>query len=853
MMVHAVEEVNQRRELGNLTLGYHIVESCGDVTTALKNTQSFMTGNWITNADSGQQPSPPVLAVIGGYYSEISIAVTRQLNLESIPQISYGSTSGLLSDKTRFPSFMRTVPEDDHQARAIVEFLKSHNWTWVGVVTTDGEYGRYAVERLRQHATANGICFAFTSILPDFLNDGRLKSSIMSTINTIIQNENVKVIVSFAKSNHMMYILNDLLKDSRGRGKVWVASDNWSQSNNVLDTTTWKLSDVGTVFGTTLKSGNSSKFERFLQNLDPNQHKNNSFLTNYLKSKKDSASGSSSSVDSRNTAIEELINATYPYAVFSIELAVKAITQALKDVCSNKTCNSSTLQPLEFRKALQNANFSMDGRNYSFDKYGDLSSGYDVLLWKQTSPSSLDMNNIIGYYSIEGQTLTLNSDEKQELYRLTDGMISKCSKSCAPGQRKHSAEGQPVCCYECYKCPKNYFSNTTDSEICHPCDTKTHYSGEGSSICLDKKIVFMAWKDAYHIALLFFAALGALLTVVVGIIYLACWNTPIVRSSVNHICILLLFSLLCTFVSVVLFGGKPKDQQCQARQVLFGLSFTLSVSCILVKSFKIILAFEFDPITQSVLKKLYKPYLIIPASMAGQVVICATWLAFEPPEPKWKTKDNYRLMYCDEKLKPAFIAMLVYIGVLALICFGVAFKGRKLPQSFNDAKFITFSMLIYFIAWIIFIPVYVSYEDVYLPAVEMIVILISVYGILFCQFFTKCYIILFKKDANTEVAFRQDIRNYSMGNDKKDLGQWFASSGAINGINNPVFPMESLSTPGSSDPITVTISINHTTKPLSTSQVSNPIPTVLQNNFDLKKKQLQRYLSLPSSKGSGTW
>lgn len=144
MMVYAVEKVNQRHELGNLTLGYHIVDSCGDVTTALKNTQSFMrlnreyshdhavdlevchdkyscgivlkcgntahpwemeylqkgafllmhplTNVFVGNTDltSAQQSPPPVLAVIGGYYSEISIAVTRQLNLENIPQVWQG-------------------------------------------------------------------------------------------------------------------------------------------------------------------------------------------------------------------------------------------------------------------------------------------------------------------------------------------------------------------------------------------------------------------------------------------------------------------------------------------------------------------------------------------------------------------------------------------------------------------------------------------------------------------------------------------------------------------------------------------------------------------------------------------
>ncbi|XP_075315092.1 G-protein coupled receptor family C group 6 member A-like [Odontesthes bonariensis] len=479
----------------------------------------------------------------------------------------------------------------------------------------------------------------------------------------------------------------------------------------------------------------------------------------------------------------------------------------------------------------------MDNNTYSFDKNGDLHSGYDVILWKETSPSMLDMNYIVGHYDIENQMLTV--EKKQELYSLTKGVTSKCSKSCKPGKRKISADGQPSCCYQCESCPAGEFSNATDSTDCHPCKM-TEYSEAGDSYCKKKAAVYLKWENPFHIVILAFTALGALLTVVVGIIFSVYWKTPVVRSSVGPISILLLFSLLSTFGSVILFGGEPKDWQCMAQHALFGLSFTLSVSCILVKSFKIILAFEFDPDTKSVLNKLYKPYIIIPACMAGQVLICAVWLAVTPPQPKWQSRPTERLHFCHTRSKPAFGVMLGYIGFLALICLGIAFKGRKLPQSYNEAKFITFSMLIYSIAWIIFGPVYVTVTDnigssEYTPAVEMVVILISTYGILFCQFLTKCYIIVFKCEANTVNAFRQDVRNYSIGKDQISCSD---------GIQNPALSMESLSNPESSDPLTNwKLSANSTLTTVSSSSALNPALSAVS----FEKKQLQRYKSLPAS------
>lgn len=238
---------------------------------------------------------------------------------------------------------MRTVPEDDHQARAIVEILRSYQWNWIGVITTDSDYGRYAVERLRYHADKNNICFAYTRILPGVLNHHSIHDNIDSTIRTITENRNVSVIVSFVRSFHMMYLFRSLLNKPEGRGKVWVASDSWSQSSDVLNLTKFSLKDVGKIFGITLKSGNPSKMEQYLRNLDvnPDHHKNNAFLYEFLQEnwKNDSSNISN--------APEKLISMIYPYAILSIDLAFRAIVQAIADLCKDRDCRTRRLQPLE--------------------------------------------------------------------------------------------------------------------------------------------------------------------------------------------------------------------------------------------------------------------------------------------------------------------------------------------------------------------------------------------------------------------------------------------------------------------------------------------------------------------------
>lgn len=243
-------------------------------------------------------------------------------------QISYGSTTGILSDKSRFPAFMRTVPEDNYQAQAIVDFLADHGWNWVGLVTTDGDYGRYAAQRFQQHAERHGICISFSVVLSDILDDTSLKEEINSTVRHLEQNPNVRVVVSFAKPDHMMHIMQKLTTITTDR--VFIASDNWSTSGSVIGNRT--LREIGTVIGFTLKSGKTSHFERYLEGLDPNPaaHDANTILRHYLWMQ-----GKGLAQPELGKTLKRRI---YPYSMFSVGLAVRAIARAVANLCADRDC-----------------------------------------------------------------------------------------------------------------------------------------------------------------------------------------------------------------------------------------------------------------------------------------------------------------------------------------------------------------------------------------------------------------------------------------------------------------------------------------------------------------------------------
>ncbi|XP_076009981.1 G-protein coupled receptor family C group 6 member A isoform X2 [Genypterus blacodes] len=718
-MINAVETMNKSPLLDDVgvTLGYKIYDSCSDVSMALKATAEFTQQ---TDSDCGRERNTstfdhPVLVVVGASQSEMSIAIARQLTLKMIPQISYSSTAVILSDRNRFPAFMRTVPNDNYQTAAMVRLLSNYGWNWA--------------------------------------------------VETIHNNSKVHVIVSFSKPTDMRDLFRDLRVEALRSGqksirRMWVASDSWSSSSHVQGNLT--LEDIGQVVGFTFKNGDLSSFTQYINRLKAtglDNIGNNSFMQKFYSQLNASTGMTDTALVSEVGRI--LLKNIHADTVLSIEMAVSAIAQAVASICRERDCKRpGTVQPWEVLKALSMHTFQHREKNYTFDSNGDINRGYDVTLWR-SEEGIIHVHNVVAEYHSHNNSFTYTNHTSTEQLLTLRHIISKCSRNCVPGEFKKTAEGQHTCCYECVNCTENYYSNDTDMDQCLNCDKTTEWSPKGSSLCIPKELQFFPWQDGFAVVLLTFVVLGILLALLVSAVFLHHRSTPIVRAAGGWLCQVILFSLVCSFVSAVLFVGQPSSLQCKARQVLFGISFTLCVSCILVKSLKILLAFQFNPDQQGFRRRLYQPFVIVSACLALQVVCCICWLIFKSPFKQITAYPTTLLEDCHEGSYLAFGVMLGYIALLALICFICAFKGRKLPQKYNEAKFITFSMLLYLISWLLFVPVYVTTSGVYLPAVEMVAILISNYGILCCHFFPKCYVILFRKDQNTRSAFKENVYAHS--------------------------------------------------------------------------------------------
>ncbi|XP_063813489.1 vomeronasal type-2 receptor 26-like [Pseudophryne corroboree] len=292
-----------------------------------------------------------------------------------------------------------------------------------------------------------------------------------------------------------------------------------------------------------------------------------------------------------------------------------------------------------------------------------------------------------------------------------------------------------------------------DSDICHRCPEE-EWPDERKIRCVPKIFDFLSYeKDIVVQISAVTASSFSAVTLFILRNFIYYWNTPIVKANNRAVSFILLISILLSFLCVFLFLGRPVDGTCRLRQTSFGIFFSTAVSSVLAKTVTVFIAFKATKPGSSWRKWVtvkVSNYVVIVCSSV-QALICGIWLIVSSPYQEYDhhSSKGMIIIQCNEGSVIGLYSMLGYIGILASVNFVLAFMVRTLPDNFNEAKYITFSMLAICSVWIAMIPAYLSTKGKNSVAVEIFAILTSCAGVLGCIFFPKLYILLIKPEFNS--------------------------------------------------------------------------------------------------------
>ncbi|XP_053356957.1 extracellular calcium-sensing receptor-like [Clarias gariepinus] len=741
-MMFAIDEINRSNTLlPNTSIGYKIYDNCLSGLLSMKATMALMNGMDITANDScsGQEV---VQAIIGESESTPTVALTQTTGPFKIPVISFAATCECLSNRKEYPSFFRTIPSI--QGKALAYMVKHFGWSWVGAVYSDNDFGNSGIAIFLKTVKEEGICVEYCEKFD------RSYPAKMSKVVDIIKKGTAKVIIVFFNYFDVNILIEQLiLKNVTGCQIVGVA---WISTVDLATPASYSVLagaigfDVGKL---KLSSFADYAGGRFWQTAHPCLH------TEGNVPETDNCSKYVDMIQFKNYSAD-IPEMRYANNVYNAVYAVAHSLHSLLKCTENQSCEKNkTIQPWQVVDALKKVNFtSKVGENIWFDSTGATAPKYDLVNWQRGVNGEVQFK-VVGYYDATlptGQQFVLNTEEILWAGEKHEPR-SVCSESCPPGTRKAAQKGRPVCCYDCIPCAEGEISNQTDSNNCEQCPGE-FWSNAVRDECVLKVIEFLSFTEILGIIIVFFSLFGATLTVLVAILFIIKKDTPIVRANNSELSFLLLFFLTLCFLCSLTFIGRPSQWSCMLRHTAFGITFVLCISCILGKTIVVLVAFK-ATLPGSNVMKWFGPLqqrLSVLAFTFVQVLICVLWLIISPPFP-YKNMNYYKekiILECNLGSAIGFWAVLGYIGVLAFLCFVLAFLARKLPDNFNDAKFITFSILVFCAVWITFIPAYISSPGKFTVAVEIFAILASSFALLFCIFTPKCYIILFKPDLNTK-------------------------------------------------------------------------------------------------------
>ncbi|XP_037306152.1 metabotropic glutamate receptor 1 isoform X1 [Pungitius pungitius] len=783
-MFHTLDRINADPDLlPNISLGCEIRDSCWHSSVALEQSIEFIRDSlisirddkdgskWCIDGTPSHQPPPskkPIAGVIGPGSSSVAIQVQNLLQLFNIPQIAYSATSIDLSDKTLFKYFLRVVPSDTLQARAILDIVKRYNWTYVSAVHTEGNYGESGMEAFKELASLEGLCIAHSDKIYSNAEEKHFDRLLRKLRERLPK---ARVVVCFCEGMTVRGLLMAMRRLGVFGEFLLIGSDGWADRYEVVEGYEQEAEGGITM---KLQSEVVKTFDDYYLKLRLDTNTRNPWFSEFWqyrfqcrlaghpqenKSYKKVCSGNESLQENyvQDSKMGFVINAIYAMA--------HGLHDMHNELCPGQPGLCEAMDPIDGSKLLDyllKTSFrGVSGEEIYFDQNGDTPGRYDIMNLQGLGEDRYDYLNVgswhEGILSIDDYKLWLNSSEM---------VRSVCSEPCAKGQIKVIRKGEVSCCWICTTCKDNEY--VQDEFTCKACDLGW-WPDDYLEGCQPLPLKYLDWSDVESMVAVAFSCVGILITSFVTFVFIQYRDTPVVKSSSRELCYIILAGIFMGYICPFTLIARPTVASCYLQRLLVGLSSSMCYSALVTKTNRIarILAGSKKKICTKKPRFMSAWAQVVIASMliSLQLTVEITLIILEPPEPVKSYPSISEVYLICNTSNVGMVAPLGYNGLLIMSCTYYAFKTRNVPANFNEAKYIAFTMYTTCIIWLAFVPIY--FGSNYKIITTSFSVSLSVTVALGCMFTPKMYIIIAKPERNVRSAFTtSDVVRMHVGDGK---------------------------------------------------------------------------------------
>ncbi|KAG2462621.1 CASR protein, partial [Polypterus senegalus] len=847
-MIFAIEEINKNPTLlPGVTLGYKIIDTCDNIHNGLQGALKLVNSKDETSSLNHCNASNAVPAIIGLASSSPTRAIAHTIGPFGIPVVSYFATCACLTDKKEFPTFLRTVPSDLFQVRALVQLITHFGWTWVGAIATDDDYGHYGIQSFADQAKEKGVCLSYYETIPNIYSEAKLRQ-----IVTTIKKSTAKVIIVFASEGKFYELLKEVLRENI-TDRQWIASEAWVTA--ALLTTDEFYTILGGTIGFAFRGAQISGLLEFLQRVKPSPHQKHALVNMFWEemfncrlnfseeyiahetTKTRICTGSENLLETKSI----FLDVSQLRVSYNVYKAVYAIAHSLHKLleCDNEdnlgqniSCKSFfPLRPWQGFSLLRRWHMPVDEINRNVSLLPNITLGY----WLYDNCIRMSIGLRAASALISGQDSIVYDYSCSQAPSIVALVGDAGSAPSIAISRILSLFGMPMVSYFA-TCP------CLSNKVEFPSFFRTIPSDDFQVKAMVEIIKHFGWTwvgvlgsdDEYgHTALKTFSDVfqnvGCLsfneiipqANDKLKILHI----TNIIKQSTAKVIVVFAVSRDISFLLNEIILQNITGKQWIASEAwslgslaseenFYWLGGTIGIAIRRkdipnLENFLLQVRPDFDPANNLVIRfwetmfeckfpensstflnsktctgsedlkslstaytdtsqlrsayNVYKSVYALAHALHDLMMCkqgegpfgngsCADIFNVQP----WQAPESICSKSCQPGTRKAsrkgepvccFDCVPCADGEISTV---VAFLARNLPDSFNEAKFITFSMLIFLAVWIAFIPAYVSSPGKYTIAVEIFAILASSFGLLTAIFTPKCYIILLKPELNNK-------------------------------------------------------------------------------------------------------